>query len=123
MNEKDQLKHIIEQFGKAVEARDVHCLDEILHPHFRVLMPHLGSGEVMTFTKPMYINLIREERIGGDTTRVEFVNLNCVGNTAAVEVNFISEKMKMHLFLNLLKDEKGSWSIVTDIPFVNPKNL
>lgn len=118
-SEKAAVKERILQFASAADSQDATALQNLLDPHFQILMNQLfGSQEVVALDKSTYLNKIRNKEFGGEkrTVKIQQVLLN--GNTATAKVLFQGQKMTFSSLLGLVKNKDGVWQIVTDMPVI-----
>ena len=69
----DKVARILKIFSDATTSRDVTFLNEILHENYSVLICQSGSERYMT--KSEYLQLMREEKVGGTARKFEILNL------------------------------------------------
>lgn len=111
----------IEQFSAAGDQRDLGQLEKLLHPDFRtVVNRQFGSEEVSLMSKAVYLQLVKDEKIGGDQRQVHFLGVNVVGNNATVHALLLGSKLRFTSFFSLVKAANGDWQIIGDFPHIEP---
>ncbi|NJK83354.1 MAG: hypothetical protein HC912_05575 [Saprospiraceae bacterium] len=63
----------VQSFVKAADERNTKRLDEVMHDECRVVLNRqFGSKELSIINKALYLQLIQEEKLGGDQRAVHF---------------------------------------------------
>lgn len=118
-SEEARIKAVIEQFAAAADAQDADALAGVLDPNYRVVMNQLfGSDQVMTMDRATYLDKIRKKEFGGDQRTLTFHELTLNGNTASAKVELKGQNMTFVSLLQLVKDARGHWKLVSDLPVV-----
>jgi len=116
--EKEEVKNVITQFVQAADQQDADQVASILHEDFRVVMNQLfGSNEVSTMSKSVYVQLIRDKKMGGDKRTIDFVSVDVVNHNASVKVLLKGKTMVFESLLHLIKTADGKWQLINDLPF------
>lgn len=116
--EKEAVKEAITQFVQAADHQDADQVASILHDDFRVVMNQLfGSNEVNFMNKIVYVQLIRDKKMGGDKRTIDFVSVDVVNQNASVKVLLKGKTMVFESLLHLIKTADGKWKLINDLPF------
>lgn len=120
---EEMLRQAAHQFAKAADDRNLAQLDEILHDHFRVVANRLGeSTTVNLLTKPLYLQLIADGKLGGDKRAVKIESIEIIQNNAAVRVTLTGKTLTIQSFYHFVKNEKGDWQLIQDLPYATKNN-
>ncbi len=115
----DQIRTVVEAFSAAGDQQDAAALESLLHPGFRsVVHRAFGSEETSLMTRDVYLQLIREKKIGGDKRNVYLLQMDQLQNLAQVKVIMAGEKLHFTSYLSLVKLPDGRWQIVGDLPVI-----
>ncbi len=119
-NMEQEVKAVITSFQEAIAKRNVESLDQLLNKDFRVMANQFkGMDGTLLLSKEAYLKMMSEGKIGGTMYAVEFHEVLVTGHTAAVDVTFASnEEASMHLYLLLVQDTKGHWTLISDLPLM-----
>ncbi len=118
-SEISKVKKTIYEFSKAGDAYDVKALERCLDDNYRVVMNRLfGSQEVNVVPRAVYIEKIKSKEWGGDERKVTIDNLILNGNTASAKVILAGSKTTFVSLIDLVKDGKGQWKLVSDMPLI-----
>lgn len=115
----EAIKQTITAFSKAGDMNDSDELEKYLDDNYRVVMNRLfGSNEVSVMPKSVYLEKIKSKEFGGDTRKLNIENVIVNGNTACAKVTFVGTKMTFISLVTLVKDNKGDWKLVSDVPVI-----
>lgn len=118
-SEKENVKKAVTDFANAADNSDVVALDEILDDNFRLVMNRLmGSEQVSVITKDVYLDMIKEGKLGGVKRTRQIHHVDITENNAVAKVSLLNDKMIINSYLLLVKDKNGKWKIVNDLPSV-----
>jgi hypothetical protein len=118
--DKVLIEQVVNQFAKAGDSRDVALLKNLLHDDFRIAMNRLfGSEKVDLLTKPVYIKMIEEGKLGGDSRSVKILSVDITDNNAAVKVFLKGKALTFQSYYHLIKNVKGQWQLINDLPFAS----
>lgn len=119
-NMKNQIKETVMSIEKAAANRNNKQLKEFLHKDYRVIANRFkGSENTVIISKETYLQMMKDEKIGGTSYNISFNDVKTLGHTAIVDVLYSSETASdMHKFLVLIQDKNNKWKIVSDIPIV-----
>ncbi|GAB4415539.1 MAG: hypothetical protein OHK0039_24200 [Bacteroidia bacterium] len=107
----------VRAFAHMGDVQDADGLDRLLHPQFRAVVNRLfGSDEVSIMDKNLYLQLIRDEKIGGDQRQVHLVSVDVVNNQATVHAVLEGKALRFVTFVSLIKTADGRWQVVGDLP-------
>lgn len=117
---KNQIKEKVTSIEKAAANRDTKQLTELLCKDYRVIANRFkGSENTVIISKETYLQMMKDEKIGGTSYDINFNDIKISGHTAIVDVLYSSETTSdMHKFLVLILDKNNEWKIVSDIPIV-----
>lgn len=117
--DKQAVTAVVQQFATAADAQDTKAISLLLDDNFRVVVNRLfGSDKVAVLTKETYLAMMADKKLGGDKSEVQINSLEMQGNNAMVNTLFTGAKMKMQMFLHLVKNSEGEWKIVDDLPAI-----
>ncbi len=118
-SDEKAIKSLITEFAEAGDQNDAQALDRILDENYRVVMNRLfGSSEVSIMPRSVYLEKIDNGEFGGDKRRVDISRILVNGSNAFVEATLKGKKMTMVSLFACVKDEKGKWKLLTDMPTV-----
>ncbi len=118
--DKVLVEQVVNQFAKAGDLRDVAQLKSLLHDDFRIAMNRLfGSEKVDFLTKPAYIKMMEEGKLGGDSRTVQIVSVDITQNNAAVKVSLKGKALTFQSYYHLVKNVAGQWQLINDLPFAS----
>lgn len=113
------INEAIAVFSKAGDKNDYNKLNDCLDDNYRIVMNRLfGSKEVSIMPKSVYLEKIKSKEFGGDKRKLAIEDLVTNGSTAMAKITFNGEKMKTVSLITLVKNEKGEWKLVSDVPIV-----
>jgi hypothetical protein len=112
-----KISEAVNTFAMAADQQNADRLDKILHPQYRAVVHRLfGGTDVSLMDKALYLQLIRDKKIGGDKRTVHLIDVDVVNNIATVKALFQGKELKFTTFVSLLKLPDGTWQIVGDMP-------
>ncbi|SFS83735.1 protein of unknown function [Zhouia amylolytica] len=119
-NMENQIKETVTSIEEAAANRDAEQLTELLHRDYRVIANRFkGNENAVIISKDNYLQMMKDEKIGGTSYNINFNDVKISGHTAIVDVLYLLETTSdMHKFLVLIQDENNKWKIVSDIPIV-----
>ncbi len=118
-SEVKAIEKVIHGFSRAGDANDAVALEQYLDKNYRVVMNRLfGSKDVAVLSRLVYLDKIKSKEFGGDKRELTIKNIVVNGTTASAQVIFKGSKITFISLLTLLKDEKGVWKLVGDVPIV-----
>ncbi len=116
--DKVLVEQVVIQFAKAGDQRDIAQLKKLLHDDFRIAMNRLfGSENVDFLTKPSYIKMMEEGKLGGDSRSVKILSVDITENNAAVKVSLKGKALTFQSYYHLVKNVAGQWQLINDLPF------
>jgi Putative lumazine-binding len=114
------VQQVIRLFAEAGDKQDVSSLEGLLDPSYRIVMNQLfGSAEVNVMDRSTYLGKIASKEFGGDKRTVKILSTDILGNTAVVKVVFAGEKLTFTSQIQLVKNAKGEWKLISDTPTMN----
>lgn len=114
----EPIKQVIETYATGADTRDVAALDASFHDHFRVVA--MTPEGVRNLDKPTYLQMIRDEKIGGIDRALDIEWITAEGDTARAEVTLTSPAAIFHDDLALVRDG-GTWQIVNNVTRVETR--
>lgn len=117
--EKHEVEHVVRQFTQAADERRIDDVGSLLHDQFRVVINRaFGSDDLSVMTRDVYMDMLRQGKLGGDSREVRFDLIDVLGNNALVKVRLKGKQMTFTSYLSLVKTKEGKWLIVNDQPHV-----
>lgn len=119
MNEN--LLETVTSFNEAIATRDIATLEQILHAEFRVLANRFNGGDqAVVLSRAAYLQMMRDEKIGGTAYELEILSSSIFDHTAHVEAALTNEDHPdMHLYILLVKNASNQWQIISDVPVMH----
>jgi Putative lumazine-binding len=119
-SDKVVIEQTVNQFAKAGDAPDVTQLKILLHDDFRIAMNRLfGSEKVDFLTKPAYLKMMEDGKLGGDSRTVKILSVDVTENNAAVKVSLKGKALTFQSYYHLVKNGTGQWQLINDLPFAS----
>lgn len=107
----------VRTFSSGADQQDVGRLDKILHPQYRAVVNRLfGSTDLSLMDKSLYLQLVQDKKIGGDTREVYLLQTEINGNVACVKAILEGKVLRFTTFISLVKLPDGTWQIISDMP-------
>jgi hypothetical protein len=104
---------------EAGDSRNAVQLHNVLHANFRAVFNQLlGSNEVKIVSKELYLQLLAEGKLGGDTRNLEILSVDIVENNATVKVKLTGKTLTFQSFYQLIKVD-GNWQLIQDLPYAS----
>lgn len=115
-----QIKETVTFIEEAAANRDVKQLAELLHEGYRVVANRFkGSKTATVLSKEVYLEMMKNEKVGGTTYDIQYNDIKITGHTAIVDLFYRSDiTLDMHKYLVLILDENNQWKVVSDIPII-----
>lgn len=82
----------VEAFARAGDSRDLGALERVLHEQYRATVIMSGSVEPSFMSKADYLGLIRAKKIGGDSRRVQILDVDTQGDVAFARVRLTGKQ-------------------------------
>jgi Putative lumazine-binding len=112
-----KIEAAVRQFSAGGDKQDVAVLDKVLHPQFRAVVNRaFGSPDLSLMDKSLYLQLMKDKKIGGDQREVYLLQTDIGENTALVKAIFHGKSLRFTTFISLVKLPTGEWQIVGDMP-------
>lgn len=122
MKIKDKIEKAVRHFIEGGDKGNISILDEVLHPQFRsTVNKFAGKTGLTTLTKSDYLQLITENKIGGNSRNIDRLIVDVAGTVALARVEMQSEKLQFISFYELVENENNSWQLIGDLPYASPK--
>ncbi|MEO6168371.1 MAG: nuclear transport factor 2 family protein [Chitinophagales bacterium] len=116
---REQVEAAIENFVKGGDERNTAMLEAVLHPDFRVTINRfMGKDDVTVITREAYLSMITAGKIGGEKRNIKIISIDVQDHLAVAKVILTSTAMKLTSNLQFVKDIKGSWLLINDMPLV-----
>lgn len=109
----------VRTFSNSGDQQDATKLDAILHPQFRAVVHRLfGAPDISLMGKALYLQLIRDKKIGGDSREVHILDMEITNNIATVKAILQGKALRFTTYISLVKLENGTWQIIGDLPHI-----
>jgi len=113
------IQKVILKFVQAGDQNNVEILESCLDDNFRIVMNQLfGKTDVQLLPKTIYLSKIKSKEFGGDKRKVTFEKIVSNETSACVKVKITGTKMTMVSLITLIKNHKGLWKLISDIPII-----
>lgn len=120
--QNQSIEKTILEFAEAADNRDISVLTSVLHDEFRVTLNHiLGAEKVTILTKPLYLEMTKSGKIGGDKRKIEIVSIDQTENNAIAKVSLSGNVLNFISYYLLIKNPSGKWQILHDLPYAIKK--
>jgi Putative lumazine-binding len=120
IKEVAKIEAVVRQFSVAGDRQDAGQLNQLLHQQFRAVVNRLfGAPELSLMDKALYLQLMKDKKIGGDTREVVILQTDIESNIATVKAVFQGKALRFTTFISLVKLESGEWQIVGDMPDIS----
>ena len=120
--EEQKVQEAVTTFCKSADQRNITNMDNIMDENFMVIGNGLfGSKEVSITNKETYLQLLKDQKIGGDSRKVTFIATDINDNNAVVKAEFDGSEYIFTTYIQLAKNEQGLWKIVSDMPQIKKK--
>ncbi len=122
MTAKDKIVKVVRNFIQGGDERNLATLDKVLHPQFRsTVNKFAGRTGLTTLSKSAYLQLISENKIGGNARNIAHLAVEVAGPVASAKVEMESEKLQFVSFYELIETEDNVWQLVSDLPYATAK--
>lgn len=122
LSDLEKIATAIHEFASAADQRDLKKMDQVLHKDYRSVVNRLfGSKEVSIMDKALYLDLLKQEKIGGDQRTVEINSIDMIGNNAVAQVTLNGKELIFLTFIQLVKDTNDQWLVISDMPKIDKK--
>jgi|GEM_PF-2661871 len=119
----EAVESCIHTFAKAADQQDLEGLQAILHSEYRtVLNKAFGSDEVTVLNKETYISMAKGGKIGGKPRDIKIISLDIQSEVARATVVLESKETRFTSFFSMIRDPKGNWLMVEDLPQIESLN-
>ncbi|MEM6264098.1 MAG: nuclear transport factor 2 family protein [Bacteroidota bacterium] len=111
------IKQVITSFSTEGDAQNVAALEPLLHDAYRVVFNRaFGTEETKVFNREQYLSMITQKKIGGDTRKVTFLQVDIHDHIATAKVELNGSKANFTSYFSLVKSPTGTWQLVGDMP-------
>lgn len=118
-NDEKAISVAVHHFAANADQQDVKKMAAVLDDNFRAVVNRLfGSKEVSIMDKSLYLQLLKDKKIGGSKRDVTILTMNVTNNNASVKAQLTGKDLLFTTYLLLVKNEEGEWKIVNDMPFI-----
>ena len=115
--ELSNVAEAVKSFAGNADARDAEAMEHLLHPEFRAIVNRqFGSSEVSLMDKAMYVDMLKQGKIGGDTRKVVIQSITLEGHNASVRAEFTGQELRFVTFIQLVQSTNGKWQVISDMP-------
>lgn len=115
----EKITETVMRFAKGGDAQNTEILNAVLDAQFRAAVNRaFGSEELQVIDKNTYIQLIKDNKIGGDDRTVTIQSISIEGNIAAVYATLDGKKLNFRNFISLVKTAENEWKIIQDMPSI-----
>ncbi|WP_010182086.1 nuclear transport factor 2 family protein [Aquimarina agarilytica] len=119
-NDAEAIKSVITAFAKAGDSNDSAALTNYIADDFRIVMNRqFGSNKVSIVPKSVYLKKIKTKEWGGDHRVLTFQDIIVNGISATAKVVSKGKKSTFNSIFVLIKDKKGTWKIISDVPVIS----
>lgn len=116
---REQVVAAINNFVNGGDERNTILLESVLHPDFRVTINRfMGKENVTVITREAYLSMMAEGKIGGEKRTIKILSIDVQDHQAVAKVILTSSTMKFTSNLQFVKDSKGKWLLINDMPLV-----
>ena len=118
---ESEIKEKINQFVKAGDEQEPSSLEGILHPDYRITFAFPGETKVTILSREMYLQMLKDKKLGGTKRSIKIEEVTIRGNTALVRAKLESEVMRFSIFFSFINVGEG-WKLISDLPFAEKKS-
>lgn len=116
---KQQVEATIQNFVTGGDERNIAILEAVLHPDFRVTINRfMGNDGITVITRESYLSMITSGKIGGEKRSIKIISIDVQDHIAVAKVILMSATLKLTNNLQFIKDSKGNWLLINDMPLV-----
>lgn len=117
--EKENVVNVVKQFVQGADQRMVEQVDSVLDDNFRAVVNRaFGNDQLMLIPKPVYLDMLREGKLGGDNRTIEFLWTDISGNNALVKARLTGKATVFTTYISLVRNKENQWLIVSDQPHI-----
>jgi len=114
-----EITQAVHDFVKSADDRNLKNMDNILHDDYRAITNQLfGGKEIQCTDKSSYLDLLKNEIIGGDQREIKILSVDLEGQNAVVKAKFTGKELIFITFIQLVKNNKNQWKIISDLPII-----
>ena len=114
-----EVTDLVHAFSKSADERDVDKMQTILHDDFRAIVNQaFGSKEIQYMDKASYLNLLKNEVIGGDDRTVIVLSIDMEEKNAVVKARFAGSELVFTTFIQIVKNSDEEWKVISDLPII-----
>lgn len=111
--EKENVENVVKQFVQGADQRMVEQVGSVLDDNFRAVVNRaFGNDQLMLIPKPVYLDMMRQGKVGGDSRTIEFLLTDITRNNALVKATVFTT------YISLVRNKENQWLIVSDQPHV-----
>lgn len=107
----------VHAFSQSADTKDLKKMETVLHDDFRAIVNQAFESEKVEFMdKSLYLQLLKDGKIGGSKRKVELLSIDMTVNTAIVKAKLSGEQLIFTTFIQVVKNAKGEWKVLSDMP-------
>ncbi|MEM9887118.1 MAG: nuclear transport factor 2 family protein [Bacteroidota bacterium] len=112
----------VELFSDSADKRNVKAMETIMHADFRAIVNRVfGSAEVSIMDKSLYLDLLKQGKLGGEEREVTIESIHLEGHNALVKATLEGKELRFITFMQLVKATSGEWKVISDMPNIEKK--
>ncbi|WP_221418025.1 nuclear transport factor 2 family protein [Fulvivirga kasyanovii] len=116
---KENVENVVKQFVQGANQRLVEQVDSVLDDNFRAVVNRaFGNDRLMLISKPVYLDMLSEGKLGGDNRTIEFLWTDITGNNALVKARLTGKATVFTTYISLVRNKENQWLIVSDQPHI-----
>ena len=117
--EKENVENVVKQFVQGADQRMVEQVGNVLDDNFRAVINRaFGNDQLMLIPKPVYLDMMRQGKVGGDNRKIEFLLTDITGNNALVKARLAGKATVFTTYISLVRNKENQWLIVSDQPHI-----
>lgn len=117
--EKENVENVVKQFVQGADQRMVEQVGSVLDDNFRAVVNRaFGNDQLMLIPKPVYLDMMRQGKVGGDSRTIEFLLTDITRNNALVKARLTGKATVFTTYISLVRNKENQWLIVSDQPHV-----
>jgi hypothetical protein len=115
----EDVKEAVRQWAAAADRQDADAAAPWMSDQFRMVGNRLfGSPDVSATDKALYLELLRDKKIGGLPRTLKFKSVVVLGANAHVQLEMLSSALRFDSFIQLVQGADGKWRLLADLPHV-----
>ncbi len=110
--DQQAITQIIQDYAEGTATGDVVTIDQAFHDDFRVIA--LTQDGPRIIDKLMYLNLLKDGKIGGIPRRLKVKHIEIQDKTAHATITLSSDKVVFNDQLQFIQESQG-WKIINNL--------